>query len=245
LFLQRNTIYILPCAFISPTLVLPPLRTERPQRPTFVFVIRPRSGVNFASNAGDRPKSQKGLVRYYKEPLARALKNGSGSDKKVKALELANAHLQNDLAVAHLKLKDVTKESNDNRKQLENQLDAKNQLRLSLAKIDLKKHKVSLFREREKKRKRDGIHQHRLTEIAAREASSKRVKEMAASQKTRIKEKALETSTQRVQTMLETYQGTNSGQFPNGRTNLENVSSCTANCMPAQILSTHLIIVLL
>jgi hypothetical protein len=52
---------------------------------------------------------------------------------------------------------------------------------------------------------------------------------MAASQKTRVKEKALETSTQRVQTMLETYQGTNSGQFPNGRTNLENVSSRTAN----------------
>jgi hypothetical protein len=33
--------------------------------------------------------------------------------------------------------------------------------------------------------------------------------------------------------MLETYQGTNSGQFPNGRTHLENVSSPTAN-LPAK-----------
>jgi hypothetical protein len=70
--------------------------------------------------------------------------------------------------------------------------------------------------------------------FAAREASSKRVKETAASHKTRVKEKALETSTQRVQTMLETYQGTNSGQFPNGRTNLENVSSRTANNLPVK-----------
>jgi ATP-dependent protease HslVU (ClpYQ) ATPase subunit len=69
--------------------------------------------------------------------LAKASKTGLGSDKKVKALELANAHLQNDL-------KDETKENNENRKQLDNQLDAKHQLRLSLAKIDLKKHKVSL-----------------------------------------------------------------------------------------------------
>jgi hypothetical protein len=29
--------------------------------------------------------------------------------------------------------------------------------------------------------------------------------------------------------MLKTYQGTNLGQFPNGRTNLENVRSRTAN----------------
>ena len=101
-----------------------------------------------------------------------------------------------------------------------------------MAKIDLKKHRVSLSREQEKKRKRDDLHQHRLTEIAAREASSKIVKETAASQKTRIKEKALETSTQRVQMMLETYQGTNSGQFPNGRTNLENVSIRTVNSSP-------------
>jgi hypothetical protein len=34
--------------------------------------------------------------------------------------------------------------------------------------------------------------------------------------------------------MLETYQGTNSGQFPNGRTNLENVSSRTANNLPVK-----------
>jgi hypothetical protein len=50
----------------------------------------------------------------------------------------------------------------------------------------------------------------------------------------RVKEKALETSTQRVQTMLETYLGTNLGQFPNGHTNLENVSSPTANFLPAK-----------
>jgi hypothetical protein len=161
--------------------------------------------------------------------LAKALKTGLGSYKKVKALELANALLKNDLAVARLKLKDAAKENNGNRKQIDNQLDAKHQLWLSLTKINLKKHKLTLSQELEKKRKRDDIHHHCLAKIAARKASSKRVKETAASHKTRVKEKALETSTQRVQTMLETYQGTNSGQFPNGRTNLENVSSRTAN----------------
>jgi hypothetical protein len=95
---------------------------------------------------------------------------------------------------------------------------------LKLAKIDLKKHRVSLSRDQENKRKHDDIHNHRLLEIAAREASSKQVKETAATHKTRIKEKALEASTQRTQTMMEMYQGTNLGQFPNGRTNLENVS---------------------
>jgi hypothetical protein len=98
--------------------------------------------------------------------------------------------------------------------------------------LTLKKHKATLSHELEKKRKGDDIHHHRLAEIAAREALSNRVKKKAASHKTRVKEKAFETSTQRVQTMLETYQGTNSGQFPNGRTNLENVSSRTAN-LPA------------
>jgi hypothetical protein len=52
-----------------------------------------------------------------------------------------------------------------------------------------KKQKVALSREQEKKRKRDeDAHQHRLTEIAAREASSKKVKETAASHMTRMKE---------------------------------------------------------
>jgi hypothetical protein len=111
--------------------------------------------------------------------LAKALKTGSGSDKKAKALELANALLKNDIAVARSKLKDAVKENNSNRKQIDNQLDAKHQLRLSLAKIDLKKHKLTLSRALEKKRKCDDIHHHRLAEIAAREASSKRVKEMA------------------------------------------------------------------
>jgi hypothetical protein len=126
-------------------------------------------------------------------------------------------------------LKDAAKEKNDNRKQIDNQLDAKHQLQLSLAMIDLKKHKVTLSGELEKKCKHGNIHHHRLAEIVAREASLKRVKETAAGHKTRVKEKALETSTQRVQTMLKTYQGTNLGQFPNGHTNLGNVSSRTAN----------------
>jgi hypothetical protein len=174
-------------------------------------------------------KAKRDLLDYLKS-LAKALKTGSGSDKKVKALELAKALLKNDLAVARSKLKDAAKKNNSNRKQIDNQLDPKHQLWLSLAKIDLKKHKLILSRELEKKRKRDDIHHHRLAEITACEASSKRAKETAASpHKTRVKEKALETSTQRVQTMLETYQGTNLGQFPNGRTNLENVSSRTAN----------------
>jgi hypothetical protein len=122
-------------------------------------------------------------------------------------------------------LKGVSNVNNDHKKQIDNQLEAKHQLRLKLAKIDLKKHCVSLSRDQEKKRKRDDIHNHWLLKIAAREASSKWVKETAATHKTQIKEKALEALTQRVQTMVETYQGTNSRQFPNGRTNLENVSN--------------------
>jgi hypothetical protein len=70
--------------------------------------------------------------------LAKASKAGLASHKKVKALEQANAVLKNDLVVARSKLKNATKENNDNRKQIDNQLDAKHQLRLSLAKIDLK-----------------------------------------------------------------------------------------------------------
>jgi hypothetical protein len=54
------------------------------------------------------------------------------------------------------------------------------------------------------------------------------VKERTASLKSKRKEKALEVSNQRVQTMMDTYHGTK-GQFPNGRTNLENVSSCRPN----------------
>jgi hypothetical protein len=88
---------------------------------------------------------------------------------------------------------------------------------------------VALSRKQEKKRKHDNLYQHHLTEIAACKALSKRVKETAVSHKARVKEQALETSTQQIQTMHKTYQGTNSGQFPNGRTNLENVSNCTAN----------------
>jgi hypothetical protein len=159
--------------------------------------------------------------------LAKALKAGSGSVKKVQLLEKANVDLQNDLA-ASLKLKDTAKQMIDKKKQLGNQLDAKHQLRLSLAKIDLKIQKVALSCKQEKKRKRDDVHKHCLTEIVACEASSKGVKDTAAS-KTRIKEQALETLTQQVQTMLKTYQGTNSGHFPNGCTSWESVSSRTAN----------------
>jgi hypothetical protein len=127
------------------------------------------------------------------------LKRGPALGEQVLTLQLANKHLQEELADARLKLKEAAKESNDNKKQLDNQLEAEHQLRLSLAKIDLKKHRVSLSREQEKKRKRDDTHNHRLLEITAREASSKRVsKETAATHKTRIKEKALEASTQRV-----------------------------------------------
>jgi hypothetical protein len=56
---------------------------------------------------------------------------------KFTALELANAHSKNDLVVTRLKLKDAAKVNNDNRKQIDNQLDAKHQLWLSLAKIGL------------------------------------------------------------------------------------------------------------
>jgi hypothetical protein len=44
-------------------------------------------------------KAKRDLLDYSKS-LAKALKTGSGSDKKVKALDLANALLKNDLAVA-------------------------------------------------------------------------------------------------------------------------------------------------
>jgi hypothetical protein len=99
--------------------------------------------------------------------LANALKTGLGSDKKVKTLELANALLKNDLAVARSKLKDAAKEYNSNRKQIDNQLDAKHQLWLSLARIELKKHKLAFSQELEKKRKRNNIHHHRLAEITS------------------------------------------------------------------------------
>jgi phosphosulfolactate synthase (CoM biosynthesis protein A) len=78
---------------------------------------------------------------------------------------------------ARLKLKGVSKVNNDHKKQINNQLEAKHELRLKLAKIDLKKHGVSLSRDQEKRRKGDDIHNHWLLEIAAWEASLKRVKE--------------------------------------------------------------------
>jgi hypothetical protein len=127
--------------------------------------------------------------------LAKALKAGLGSETKVKLHENTITQLQNDLVAARSKLKDVAKQIKENKFKLDNQLDAKHHLRLSFAKIDLEKQKVSLSREKEKKRKHDDVHQHRLTEVAAREALSKRVKDTAASHKTRIKEHVLETST--------------------------------------------------
>jgi hypothetical protein len=124
--------------------------------------------------------------------LSKALKSGSAQAKQVLALQLANKHFRDKLADARLKLKGVAKLNNDSRKQLDNQLEANHQLRLKMAKIDLKKHCLSLSRDHEKKIKRDDIHKHRLLlEIAAWEASSKIVKEMAATHKTGIKEQAL------------------------------------------------------
>jgi hypothetical protein len=54
----------------------------------------------------------KGYLLDTTKSLAKALKTGSDSEKKVKALGLANRHLQNDLAVALSKLKDATKQKN-------------------------------------------------------------------------------------------------------------------------------------
>ena len=69
------------------------------------------------------------------------------------ALQLANKHFQDELADARLKLKGVERVNKENKKQLYNQLEAKHQLRLSLAKINLKKHRVSLSREKSKEKK--------------------------------------------------------------------------------------------
>jgi hypothetical protein len=116
--------------------------------------------------------------------LSKALKSGSALGKQVPALQLANKHFQDKFANARLKLKDVKKVNKENKKQLNNQLKAKHQLRLSLANINLQKHCVSLSHENEKKRKRNDVHNLQvLLEIAAREASSERVKEMAAPHK--------------------------------------------------------------
>jgi hypothetical protein len=123
--------------------------------------------------------------------LSKALKSGTVLGKQVLALQLANQRFQDELADCRLKLKDVERVNKENKKQLNNQLEAKHQCRLSLAKIDLKKYPVSLLsREKEEKRKRHDVHNHRLLEIAAREASSIRVMETAATHKTRSKEKA-------------------------------------------------------
>jgi hypothetical protein len=50
--------------------------------------------------------------------LAKALKAGLGSKKKVQLLLEGNADLQNDLGVASSKLKDVEKQINENKKNL-------------------------------------------------------------------------------------------------------------------------------
>jgi hypothetical protein len=116
--------------------------------------------------------------------LSQALKSGSAQTKQVLALQLANKHFRDELADAWLKLKGVSKVHNEHKKLIDNQLEAKHELKLKWAKIDLTKHRVSLSRDQEKKRKRDDIHNHRFLVIAAREASSKRVKETAATHKT-------------------------------------------------------------
>jgi Tfp pilus assembly protein PilF len=64
-----------------------------------------------SAGKNETAKAKRDLLDSTKS-LTKALKTGSGSDKKVKALELANTHLQeNDLAVARSKLKDATKET--------------------------------------------------------------------------------------------------------------------------------------
>jgi hypothetical protein len=71
--------------------------------------------------------------------------------KQVLALQLANKHFRDELANARLELKGVSKVNNDHKKQIGNQLEAKHELRLKLAKTDLKKHCLSLSRDHEKK----------------------------------------------------------------------------------------------
>jgi hypothetical protein len=93
-----------------------------------------------------------------------------------------------------------------------------------LAKIDLKKHGMSLSPEKERKGSVMISTTTGSWKLQLWKASSKRVKETAATHKTQIKEKALEASTQSVQTMTETYQGIPE-QFPDGLTSLENVST--------------------
>jgi hypothetical protein len=149
-------------------------------------------------------KAKRNLLDFTKS-LLKALKSGLAKGKQVLALQLVVVkHFRDELADARQKLKGVAKVNNKNKKQPGNQLEAKHQLRLKSAKEDLKKHCLSLSRDHKKKRKRDDINNDRLLESAALETSSKRVKEAAATHKTRIKEKALEASTQRVQTMMDT-----------------------------------------
>jgi hypothetical protein len=71
--------------------------------------------------------------------LAKALKGGRGSVKKVQLLEKANVDLQNDLAAACLKMKDAVRQIIDNKTQLDNQLDAKHQTMVKLGKDRQKK----------------------------------------------------------------------------------------------------------
>jgi ABC-type phosphate transport system auxiliary subunit len=78
------------------------------------------------------------------------LSEGRVIESLSRKFNLTNALLKNDLVVARSKLKYAAKENNENRKQIDNQLDAKHQLRLCLAKIDFKKLKLTLSRELEK-----------------------------------------------------------------------------------------------
>jgi hypothetical protein len=90
-------------------------------------------------------KAKRDLLDSLKS-LSKALKSGPAQAKQVLALQLANKHFRDELADARLKLKGVSKVNHDHKKQIHNQLEAKHELRgvLKLAKIDLKKHCVSI-----------------------------------------------------------------------------------------------------
>jgi hypothetical protein len=84
------------------------------------------------SGKNELNKAKRDLLDSTKS-LLKALKGWPAQGKQVLALQLANKHFQDELAGARLKLKEVAKVKKDNKKQLDNQLEANHQLRLSLA----------------------------------------------------------------------------------------------------------------
>jgi hypothetical protein len=72
-------------------------------------------------------KAKKDLLETTKS-LSKALNSESAKGKQVLALQLAK-NVLDELAYAQLKLKGVSKVNNGNKKQMDNQLEAKHQLR--------------------------------------------------------------------------------------------------------------------